>query len=168
VKQVGITEGKTLFWIFLYLWVLVGLFAVYKSPVLNEQNIFYHQGFALINAGVLAKAMLTAEIFHVGDNPKDKPLIYPIAFQVSSVFIHIDNGLYPRRDPCGHVARQDSCQQHPPIGRGHLEGIFVVGVIMFIVFMPFFALREIGRDIGDDNVYELFFVRRTKYVPLQP
>jgi hypothetical protein len=33
--------------------------------------------------------------------------------------------------------------------------------------MPFFALREIGRDIGDDKLFEHFFVRRTPYVPLQ-
>jgi hypothetical protein len=49
-----------------------------------------------------------------------------------------------------------------------LQGIFVVGFIMFVVLMPFFALKEIGRDMGDGKLYELFFVRRTKYTPLQP
>jgi len=39
---------------------------------------------------------------------------------------------------------------------------------MFIVLMAFFALREIGEDIGEDKLYELFFVRRIKYAPLQP
>jgi hypothetical protein len=32
---------------------------------------------------------------------------------------------------------------------------------MFVVLMPFFALREIGRDIGDDKLFDQFFVRRT-------
>jgi hypothetical protein len=36
------------------------------------------------------------------------------------------------------------------------------------VLMPFFALREIGRDIGDNKLFEQFFVRRTPYIPLQP
>ena len=53
-------------------------------------------------------------------------------------------------------------------GGGSLEGILVFGVIGFIVLMPFFALREIGRDIGDDKLFEQFFVRRTPYIPLQP
>jgi len=38
---------------------------------------------------------------------------------------------------------------------------------MFVVLMPFFALRELARDFGDDRLYELFFVRRTKYMPRQ-
>jgi hypothetical protein len=50
---------------------------------------------------------------------------------------------------------------------GSLEGILVIGVILFVVLTPFFALREIGRDIGDDKLFEQFFVRRTPYVPQQ-
>jgi hypothetical protein len=48
-----------------------------------------------------------------------------------------------------------------------LKGILVVGIIMFFVLMPFFALKEIGRDIGDGKLYEVFFIRRTKYTPQQ-
>jgi hypothetical protein len=55
IKQKIFFEGRKLFWIFLYLWALLGLFAVHKSIVLSEQNVFYHQGFAIINAWLLAK-----------------------------------------------------------------------------------------------------------------
>lgn len=44
---------------------------------------------------------------------------------------------------------------------------FVVGFIMFVVLMPFFALKELGRATGDDNLYDLFFVRRGRYMPPQ-
>ena len=43
------------------------------------------------------------------------------------------------------------------IDGGSLEGILVVGIIMFVCLMPFFALREVGRVIGDDKLYELYF-----------
>ena len=56
----------------------------------------------------------------------------------------------------------------PAVGGGTLGGILSIGIIMFVVLMPFFALKEIGRDIGEDKLYELFFVRRTKYVSLRP
>jgi len=46
------------------------------------------------------------------------------------------------------------------IPRTAREGILVVGVIMFVCLMPFFALREVGRVIGDDKLHELLFVRR--------
>ena len=57
----------------------------HKALILNEQHLLYHQGFAFINALVLAKVMLTAEIFNVGDSLKHKPLVYPILFK-SAIF----------------------------------------------------------------------------------
>ena len=84
-KEKGVTEAKKLLWIFAYLWILLGLFAVHKSLVLNEPNLFYHQGFAIINAFVLAKVMFVGEAFSVADHLKHKPLIYPIVYR-SAVF----------------------------------------------------------------------------------
>jgi hypothetical protein len=81
LKENGVREARRLFWIFAYLWVLLGLFALHKSIVLNEPNLFYHQGFAVINALVLAKILFVAEAFNVADNLKHKPLIYPILYK---------------------------------------------------------------------------------------
>ncbi|WP_143039777.1 MULTISPECIES: hypothetical protein [Bradyrhizobium] len=44
----------------------------------------------------------------------------------------------------------------PDIGEGSLKSIFVVGLMMFVVLIPFFALKEVGRAIGEDSLYELF------------
>lgn len=163
----SLTEARKLFWVFLYLWVLLGLFAIHKSIVLNEQNLFYHQGFAIINAWLLAKVMLIAEMFHVADNLKHKPLIYPIAFK-SAVFSVILISFYILEEVLVGVWHGKTlANSMPAVGGGRLVGILLVGFTMFVVLMPFFALRELGRDIGDDKLYELFFVRRTKYTPLQ-
>jgi hypothetical protein len=37
-------------------------------------------------------------------------------------------------------------------------------MIMFIVLMPFFSLRELGRDIGADKLYEHFLARRNRFL----
>ena len=167
IKEKGVEEGKKLLWIFLYLWILLGLFAVHKSIVLNEESLFYHQGFAIVNAFLLAKVMLTADIFHVADNLNHKPLIYPIVFK-SIVFSTILISFYLAEEILlGMWHGKTFAESIPIIGGGSLKGILTVGVIMFFVLMPFFALREIARDIGGDKLYELFFVRRTKYAPLQ-
>jgi hypothetical protein len=57
----------------------------------------------------------------------------------------------------------------PDIGGGSLslEAILVEGVMMFVVLMPFFAMRELSRYLGDDRLYELFFVRRGTHSPPQ-
>jgi len=168
IKEKGVEEGKKLLWIFLYLWVLLGLFAVHRSIVLNEENLFYHQGFAVINAFLLAKVVLTADIFHAADKFNDKPLIYPIVFK-SIVFSTILISFYLTEETLlGMWHGNTFAQSIPALGGGSLEGILSVGVIMIFVLMPFFALREIARDIGGgDKLYELFFVRRTKYAPQQ-
>jgi hypothetical protein len=167
IKAKGIAEGRRLLWIFAYLWVLLGLFSIHRSIVLNEPNLIYHQGFAFINAGLLAKVMLTAEMFQVADNLKHKPLIYPIVFK-SAVFSVILMSFYIIEETLiGMWHGKTAAESIPAIGGGDLNSILVVGVIMFVVLMPFFALREIGRDIGDDKLYEQFFVRRSRYMPQQ-
>jgi hypothetical protein len=164
IGRKGREEGMRLFWIFLYLWVLLGLFSIHKSLVLNEPNLFWHQGFAIINAWLLAKVMVTAEIFHVADNLKHRPLIYPIMFK-SAVFAVLLVSFYLLEEILvGLWHGKTIAESIQTVGGGTFKGILVVGFIMFIVLMPFFALREFGRVVGENELYELFFVRRFKLV----
>jgi hypothetical protein len=163
IKAKGIVEGKRLFWMFVYLWVLLGLFSIHKSIVLNEPNLLYHQGFAFINAWLLAKVMLTAEMFHVADNLKHKPLIYPIMFKSATYSMILMSFYIIEETLIGMWHGKTATESIPDIGGGSLKGILVVGFMMFVVLMPFFALREISRAIGDDNLYELFLVRGSRY-----
>ena len=162
-----VREARTLFWIFAYLWVLLGLFALHRSIVLNEQDLFFHQGFAIINALVLAKIMFIAEALHVADTLKQRPLIYPITYK-SAVFSLILIVFHVLEEVLvGMWHGKTVAETIAALSGGRLEEILVVGVIMFVVLMPFFALREIGRDIGDDRLFAQFFVRRMPYVPLK-
>src|SRR5215467_5819245 len=63
IKRRSLAEVRHLLWIFVYLWLLLSLFGLHRSMILNEQSVLYHQGVAFINAWLLAKVMLTAEIF---------------------------------------------------------------------------------------------------------
>lgn len=165
IKEKGAREAKRFFWIFLYLWILLGLFAVHKAIILNDTSLLYHQGFAIINALVLAKIMLVAELFHIGDGLREKPLVYPIFFK-SAIFAMILVLFHLIEESIGAMWHGKSVVDSiSTIGGGGLKGILVLGLIVFVVLMPFFALREIGLDIGNNKLYELFFIRRTRYVP---
>jgi hypothetical protein len=116
---------------------------------------------------VLAKIMFVGEALHVADNLKNRPLIYPILYK-SAVFSLILISVHVLEEVlAGKWQRKTVTESIIALGGGSLEGILIVGVIMFVVLMPFFALREIGRDIGDDKLFEQFFVRRTAYIPLK-
>ena len=62
----------------LYLWLVFGLFAIYRSVILAKDHVSIpEESFALINALVLGKVVLTARKLHLGNFVDDAPLIYP-------------------------------------------------------------------------------------------
>ena len=152
-------EGKQLFWIFIYFWVLFGLFSVYRSLVLTERNLIYHQGFAVINAFLLAKVVLTAEFFQVADSLKHKPLVYPIVLK-SAVFCAILICFYIIEETLVGVWHGKTiAASFPEIGGEGWKGVLVVGTILFVVLIPFFAYRELARVLGNDELHSLIFRR---------
>ena len=80
---------------FLYLWVLLGLFAIHESIVLAKHNIPYRPfGVALINAWILAKVMLIAEDLKLGEGwfghrpPIYRILAKAVAFAIVFLLVH--------------------------------------------------------------------------------
>jgi len=79
VKERLVHEVRQFLFMFLYLYVLFGLFAIHEAVVLEQRHITYaYYGFALVNALVLAKVMLVAEDLHLGRRFENRPLIYPV------------------------------------------------------------------------------------------
>lgn len=158
LKQKGVSELKRLVWIFGYFWVLLGLFALHKSVVLHEPEPFYHQGFAVLNALVLAKVVYLGEVFDLADNLKRKPMIYPIIYR-SAVFScililsHVVEELIAKAWRGGFEALGSA-------GSLDVEELLVFGLIMFVSLTPFFALGELARDVGSRTLFEAFFVQR--------
>ena len=75
----AVDEVKRFLVMFLYLWVLLGLFVLQQRILLHQEGMnFTMQGFALVNALVLAKVMLIAEDLKIGRCLRPRPLIYPI------------------------------------------------------------------------------------------
>ena len=111
--------------------------------------------------------MYFAEAFNVADNLKSRPLAYPIiyrsaAFSLILIMFHLIEEVL-----AGAWHGKPVTESLAASGAGSAKEILVFGLIMFVALMPFFALREIARDIGDDKLFEQFFVRRTTYGPLQ-
>ena len=160
-------EGKQLFGIFIYFCVLIGLFSVFKSLVLNEQNLIYHEGFIIINAWLLAKVVLIAEFFQVADNLRHKPLVYPIVFK-SAVFCVILMCFYIVEEMLiGLWHGKTIADSFPEIGGGSWRGILVIWSMLFVGLIPFFAYRELSRVLGKDELYALIFKRGTEAIGLK-
>ena len=110
--------------------------------------------------------MFIAEAFNVADDLKRKPWVYPIVYK-SAVFALILISFHVLEDILSELWHDRSIAESINALRTDSLQLIVFGLIMFIVLMPFFALREIARDVGADKLFEQFFLRRNRYVPLQ-
>src|SRR5271169_1014742 len=81
-KQKAYQGLKEYLAISLYLWLVFGLFVLYKAVLLSEQHFsLLAHGIALFNALALGKVMLIAQELHFAEHFKDEPLIYSTLFK---------------------------------------------------------------------------------------
>jgi len=85
LKERATHELKEFLGMFIYLWVLFALFVIRESIILAQQHLNYQaQGFAILNAFILAKVMLIAEDLHLGS---DLP---PERSKLTAAFHHLE------------------------------------------------------------------------------
>jgi hypothetical protein len=161
-------EIRQLLFMFLYLYVLIGLFTLYEHVVLAERHIPYAlYGFALVNALVLAKVMLVADDLHVGRKFEDRPLIYPVLaksvlFAIVFLCFRLAEGLL-----IGLWEGKTFQASLPSIGGGGITGVLFIGIIMSFALMPFFAFTHISRLLGPGVLLALIFKHRPRDVVLE-
>lgn len=164
LKKRAISEAKEFAAIVAYLWVLFTLFQIHRLTILREQNpvitIGYRVGFALVNALVLGKIILIARAFHFGERFKDKPLVYAILFEsaVFSVLLVCCDVL--EEVLVGVFHNKTIAQSIPALGGGGMEGVLLVGLMVFIALIPFFSFTEVAHVIGEDELLSIIFKRR--------
>ena len=168
IKQKVYSEFKELIIIVFYLWLVFGLFLVYKSVILNLEHISYlAQGVALINALVLGKFVLIARAFHLGDTAEDAPLIYPTLLK-SALFSIVLAGFKILEDAAvGFYHGKSFSESIADLGGGTLKGIVTLTVLLFVLLIPFFGFGEPQRVLGAGKLAPLFFRPRAVSEPVQ-
>jgi hypothetical protein len=159
LADTAIREARKFLVRFLYLWALFALFALYKSVLLPEEGLIYGQGFAVLNAFVLAKVMLIGDNLHLGENFDTRPLIYPVLFK-SALFAIILICFDLIEEVVMRNLRGEALAAG--VWSSSLKGILSVGIIIFVVLIPYFAFREMAKVVGERQMRELLFVRRTE------
>jgi hypothetical protein len=150
-----------------YLWALLSVFELHKWAVFREQNISdtllgYRVGFALVNALVLGKVFFIAEDLHLGERFKDKQLIIPVLFKSAMFSVTLVCFYILEEVLVGMWHGKTIAQSIPRLGGGGLEGILIVGIMMFVALIPFFAFKEISRALGEGELKSLLFKRVVK------
>ena len=163
LKQNALLEYKRFLGIFLYLWVVFALLSIHESIIRAQHNLdFTAHTFAVINAFVLAKVLLVGEYLHLGTGFKEKPLVYPVLYKSLVFSIFLTAFHVAERMIVGMIRGKTFAESFSAIGGGRLEAILSIGALSFVMLIPFFAFRELGRVIGHEELRALFYGRRTK------
>src|SRR4051812_6717534 len=161
LKSRAISEFNRFAAMFIYLWILFGMFVLNEKIVLGERGIsFEAEGLAFVNALVLAKVMLVAEALDLGGRGRSERLVYPIlqksfAFAVLFICFHIMEGII-----VGAFHGKPITESLPMIGGGSVAGVTSVGAVLFVTLIPFFGFREVSRALGEGELKKLLFARR--------
>ena len=161
LKERAFEEFKRLVVIFLYLWVVFGLLSLHKSLVLTQRHLDYEEHtLAIINAFIFAKVLLVGEQLRLGTRFSHKPLIYPIlykcfVFTLLLMCFHVVESIV-----VGMWRGHTIVESLPPIFGWNPRGLLAVGVICFVLLMPFFGFREIARVMGHEEMWKLLFQPR--------
>ena len=162
LREKAVDEGRRFLVMFLYLWAIFALFALHEKIVLREVGASLpSQGFAFVNALVLAKVMLIAEDLNLGGWLQGRPLLWPVLHEsvlLALLFIAVH---YLEHIVLGMLHHESLQASVPAIGGGVLPGLLSTAVIMAVALIPFFAFRDVTRALGGNRLVELVLGRRT-------
>ncbi|MFO1415045.1 MAG: hypothetical protein U1F10_14295 [Burkholderiales bacterium] len=111
-----------------------------------------------VAALILGKAVLVADIMPMINRFPEKPLIYNIAWKTVIYYtlatvIHYLERLYDAAKEAGGLAAGNELLLQKIIWP-HFIGIQIV---VFVVILNYCVIRELGRALGEDRVFRLFF-----------
>jgi hypothetical protein len=145
-----------------YLTIAFASFTQYRRLVLAAHDITYtNYWVAVIEALILAKVIMIGDVLRIGRGLEGKPLIYPTLYKTAiftlfvGIFTVLENvitGLWKGTGFTGDLVAF--------LGKGPNE--FLANcLVVFVAFIPFFGVRELGRVLGADKIRALFFRRHT-------
>lgn len=163
LKNRLLEQANTLLVITLYIWAMLALFGLHRTLVLEQSHVDYQdQGFAIINALILAKVVLVAEDLRLGSRLRAPRLIYSVLyksvlFAIVLICFHILEGM-----AAAWLHARPLSESLAEFGRGDLKGVVSMAALVAVAFIPFFMFREAARVIEGDRLWHLFFDRGGK------
>jgi hypothetical protein len=146
---------------FLYLAVFFGVFVWYRRLTLAEYQIVYlNYGIGLIKALILAKVVLIIDALGQGKRYEDRPLIVSVLYKTFVFTLWVLAFSLLEHAVSGYLhgkGLQGGLDELREKGRDEL---LAECLVVFFVFIPFFAFKELGRVLGEESLLKLFFMRR--------
>ncbi len=158
VKHVAIEETKKMLWIAFYLFMVLLALAAYRAILEGRDGVgIYPVIHCLVQALVLAKVILIGNAMHIGDLYKHrllavttpvKAMAFAIFSMIFSALEELVTGLF--RGEAFSALMHEAANANPRL-------LLARGVVLFVFFVPLFALWAISKELGDRKLYTMFF-----------
>ena len=152
---------------FLYLAFFFSMFTWYRRLILAEHHIsYFHYGISIIEALILAKLIMIGKVLRLDRGFETKPLMVPVIYRtiVFSLFIlafkvveQMVRGLWQGK---GWGGSWDMLMHD------NIYSVLAGCLVMFVAFIPFFAVKELSLIVGEGALYKLFFKKRALGAPI--
>src|SRR5450755_2784749 len=155
LKRKAEHELRELLEIFLYLAFFFCALTTYGMLLLDEFHVkYWNYAFALINALVITKVIMIGEYAHVGKRGETKPLVLSALWK-AFIFTVLVFAFHVVEEVIKRLIHGDAvAEASRNIRFDELAGRCIV---VFCVFIPFFAFREFRRVMGEDEFKALVF-----------
>src|SRR5579872_1922222 len=161
LRERAIEEIKRFFYYTVSLTILFSIFNFYQRVLLNDfSNSTIPYGFSFIQALILAKIIMVADVAKSGERFSRQPLIFPVIYKtitfcflllIFTVIEHLILGIYQGKTVV--MIFQEFMTKHLHVALARM-------VIMFYVFLLFFSVLETSRILGENKLFNLFFKNR--------
>jgi Na+/H+ antiporter NhaC len=163
LKNRLVDESKQFLMIFLYLSLCLGFMVNFKRAILADYGINYREyGYVIIEALILSKIILIGHLWRLDKRRfMDKPLIYTTVYAalIFSLLVICFNVIEQVIEGwLHHKAVAETF--HEMLEKGWHQ-MLARCLLIFVIFIPYFAFREVGELVGQGKLLELFFHRRS-------
>jgi hypothetical protein len=152
--------------VFVYMAAILLAFAIYNRAILAEYGVAYLPiAFGLIEAAILAKIVVIGEAFHLGVRFDGRPLVWPVLYR-STLFAALTAVFAVVEDGVKRLLHHQKLIEHQPFDAPWAWDRAVAhAVILFVAFVPLFAIQELGKTLGPGTLAGYFFGDRRRQRP---
>ncbi len=157
--------AKHFFSVFFYLWALLTLVSLCRAFLFREVVPAYPQGFALLNAFILANAVLAARPPPLGEGAQRAPILFP-ALAKSAIFSVLLIALQAAEETgLGVWGGKSAASALPGFVDGALQTILMSASFFFVALIPLLLLIELEAALAPGELAALIFGRRAAAAP---
>jgi hypothetical protein len=133
----------------------------YRAAVLQAQGISYeHFGLAIVKAALCAKFVLTGHLFHIGERFKNMPLVVPTLYGATVFLLVLAVLTLIEEILVGAIHGRTVLESVAEATGGDFHQLLATMFMVFLILIPYFALRALGGIVGEKILFRLFFERR--------